>query len=216
MAFAIVQASALNTSSGTSGNITLSSSAQNNLVVVHIRIASTVETVTSITDNVGNTYVIGTGLIGGTTTQYQGYGVQVVGAATTITVNFSSSVSFRIGADEYSGGAITNATVIDQSATATGTGTSMSLSLSPSTGGKLIVATVQTAAIGTFSAGTNYTLSLNSGTAQTLVSMYRLSGSTSETAPATNTQSGAWSEMARSYNPFLNSAILTGMMGMLE
>lgn len=216
MAFAAVQTSALNTSSGTSGNITLSSTVQLNLVIAHVRIASTTETVTSVTDNVGNTYVVGTGLTSGTVTQYQVYGVQITGGATTLTVNFSGSVSFRIGADEYSGAATSNATVVDQSATNTATGTTMNLTLNPSAGGKLVVVTLQTASIGTFTAGTNYTLYLNSGSAQTLVSMYRLSSSTSETCPATNSTSGTWSEMARSYNPSASPAITSGMMAMLE
>lgn len=202
MAAAPVQTSAQTQVTATSADITVSSTGLNNLVVVHVRINSLTETVDSITDNVGNTYVVGTGASQGTSTIYQGYGVQTISGATTITVTTSASVNITCGADEFSGTATSNAAVIDDSGSGAGTGTSASVTgLTPSAAGKLIVATARTSSIGSWSAGTNYTLYFNgSSQPRALMSEYRLSGTTSETAPATNTVSGDWSEIARSYN----------------
>lgn len=199
-AAAPVQSSAETLISSTSAVITTSATIAGNLVIVHIRIVSGTALVTSVTDNKGNAYILSSPIINGTITLYQAYGVQVIGAVTAITVNVDSSVSIRCGADEFSGLANSNATVIDQTATNTGTGTAMAVTLSPSAAGKLVVATIQNPTIGTLVAGTNYTRYYNNGTpTRPLISEYRLSATTSETAPATG-PSGAWAEIARSFN----------------
>jgi len=177
MAFAHVQASSRVSGSAASGDITLSSTTQDNLVVVHVMTDSGTATVTSITDDQGNTYVVGTKQngVGDDHSGTQGYGVQVTGGVTLVTVNFSASVAFNIGADEYSGGADNNAQVFDESLGAFDTGTALSVTtLTPSQSGNLVVATRVTEATKTYTAGTDYTLSL-SGTTGRVSSQYRLS-----------------------------------------
>lgn len=206
--FSIGQFTQVNTSTQASGstatlNITVTATTQNNLVVVHIKLASTSRTVNSVTDNVGNTYVVGSNLDNGSTNRlYQAYGVQVTGGATTITVNLSSSTNIRAGADEYSGGKTTNATVFD--ATQTGTGNSTSLStatLTNASTGELIVSTGGLTTAANWTQGSGYTLYNGTGSV-TLRSQYKLSGASTETAPCTIDGSAqAWTEIVRSYIP---------------
>lgn len=201
MAALQVQTATQATGSGTSVVITVSSTVQNNLVVIHVKVTGVTETLSSVTDDKGNTYVVSSPLAGGTEYRlYQAYGVQVTGGVTAITCNFSSNVaSKRCGADEYSGNKITNATTFDASATGTGTGTSLATgALSPAATGELIVATYAVSGPATFTNGTNYTL-YNGVNPVTVRSQYRLSGTTSETAPCTQNVSQTWGVIATAF-----------------
>lgn len=203
--FATVQTSAVtNIGGATSGYITLSPTIANNLVVVHVKVSQDTRTVTSVTDDKGNTYVVLDPVDSGTTNRlYQAYGVQVVGGVTTITVNFNLSATAALGADEYSGGALTNIDIFDVSSTGIGSsGTSMSVgSFNPSSSGELIVVTGSLGAATTWTAGTNYTNYFRSGESVTTQSEYRLSGDTSETAPWELGASSLWAERATAFIP---------------
>lgn len=203
MAFAHVQASTTVAGSGTSAVISLSGTGAGNLVVVHVYMGSTTQTVSSITDDAGNTYVVGSrqNASGGTHSATQGYGVQTSGGATTITVNFSGSVSHEVGADEFSGGATSNVAVFDETLSAANSGTALAVAtLTPTQAGNLVVATLVTGSARNFTAGADYTLSLPATGVQ-VCSQYRLSATTSETAPATISSSTVWMEWATSFNP---------------
>lgn len=224
MAAAFVQTATQSSSGGTASlGVTLASPAtQGNLVVVHVRIVGTAS-VTSVTDDKGNTYVIGSALGLPTANQslYQAYGVQVTGGATTITVTLSTSIAVRLGADEYSGTAASNAAVADQSSTGTGSGSSLAVSsFSPSATGLLIVACGNIAASPTWTAGSGYVLASGSGSVA-MRSQYKLSGAASETAPMTTSLSTEWAEIARSYKlaasphgrPLINAGLIeTGLL----
>lgn len=205
--FAAVQTSAQVSGSGASTVITVAATIVNNLVIVHVQTSGvTLRTVTSITDNVGNTYVVGSSLtnIVPNIRLYQGYGVQTIGGATSITVNFSSSAANVCGVDEFSGGKITNGTVFDTTQTGSSgpiTDTSLSVStLTPAATGELIVASLATSTAATFTAGTNYTL-YNGSDSTKLRSQYNLNGIETETAPATVASSRFWLDYARAYIP---------------
>lgn len=203
MAFAQVQTSTQATTTGNTLNITVSPTVANNLVVVHIKIASNAETCTSVTDDKGNAYVLSSVLDAGTTNRtYQAYGVQVTGGVTAITVNFSAAVvSKRCGADEYSGGETSNAAIFDEASTGTAllsTSVSCSPAITPTATGELIVATISADATKTWTAGANYTLYNGVGVVS-MRSQYRLSGTASETAPCTVNSNGNLSVIATAF-----------------
>lgn len=212
MAFALVQSPTQVVTTATSISITTAATGAGNLVVVYVRLSSNADTCTSVTDNVGNTYVLGTA-VDNTIRQYVAYGVQVTGGATSITANFSgATVAHRIGVDEFSGGASTNAAVYDTTTSGTGTtGTSLAAStLTPSATGNLIVSIGTCTPAKTWTAGSGYTLS--SGTGSGLMrSQYKLSGGASETAPMTISSAGtAWIEIAVSFKPASSSTPNSG------
>jgi hypothetical protein len=187
----------------TSRTITLSStSTVNNLVLVHVAIYISLgdATITSVTDDVGNTYQIGTPVVNsGILRVYQVMGLQLTGGASVITVTVSPATLIRVGADEYSGfsGAANNAAIYDASASGTGNGTSLSTStLTSAASGELIVCTGGHASIVTWTAGSGFTQTQSSSG---LNSQYNLSGSTSETGPWTVGTSGQWAELISSY-----------------
>jgi len=201
-AFAAVQTAQNTGFSVSSRVITVSSTTQNNLVVVTIAIFGTTRTLSSVTDNAGNTYELGSA-VDNTNRLYQAYGVQTTGGATSITVTISgSATTLACIADEYSGFAAgnTNTTVNDGRQTGTGTGTSLSVStLTPTATGRLIVASgIRMADGNTFTAGTDYTEYGNS-TGVYAASEYRLSSASTETAPFTISSSGTWCEIANAF-----------------
>lgn len=205
MAFAFVQ---------TAGNAMLTNSTTNvvtptvpltagNLVVLNIRLPIGT-TVTSVTDNasVPNTYLVAAGPLSYTGIAYQIYGVQITGGATTVTTTISSSTTSRVVLDEFSGGASTNATVFDKSSTGTSGGASQLsasvTSFSPIAAGELISAGIfLTTAVTAITAGTGYVIANNVQT--TIGTEYRLSSTTTETAPISWTTSSIWGEIAGAY-----------------
>lgn len=203
MGFLFVQTKQ-NSSGGTSSLvITLDAPATaNNVLVVNIKILNGSVTVTSVTDNASspNTYANAVGPIDNGIRTYQYYGVQVTGGATTVTVNLSGSIAVRVDVDEFNGGALTNAAIFDNSSSGNGTGTSATVtSFNIARVGALISASVSpVSTITTPVAGANYTLGQNQAN---LPSQYRLSSSTSETAPISWTNSSQWAEVAASYLP---------------
>lgn len=195
--------------SGTgSFSITIPAATVNNVLIVNIKINSAATTVTSVTDNAStpNTYAKAIGPIVSGNTMYQYYGVQVTGGATTVTVNLSASSTARADVDEFSGGQQTNASVFDVATSNTGaSGVSASLAtpLAPANNGELISASLApSVTVSTFVAGTNYTLGVNQNN---LASEYRLSGTTSETAPISWTTSANWILVAGAYIPLASS-----------
>lgn len=179
-----------------------------NLVIINIRLSTVGITVNSVTDSKGNTYALATtasSLGGAALNQYQYYGVQITGGATSVTVTLSSSATSRVIVDEFSGNASTNASVFDKATSTTssaGSATSATLSppLTPTNSGELIaVGLMLNNNITSLTAGTNYVIAnsneLNFGTE------YRLSSTTSETAPISWTTSVPWTEVAGAYIP---------------
>lgn len=201
-----------------SGVINLSSTTVNNLVVVHVNLGcfASARTITSVTDNVGNTYEIGDFVNNNGASSlgrlYQVYGIQTTGGATQITVTLDSDDGFQMYADEYSGfgSSPSNSKVFvtRSSGTDAPSGVTVNTSVSPAmnASSKLVVATVgQVPGSGnTFSAGTGYTASL-AGT-EWVSGEYKLSGTSSETAPGVYTTFGggvAWVEIATVYKEFI-------------
>lgn len=202
MAFAKVQT--VNYDSGASStthNITVSSTVQGNLVIVNFGQGDANATVTSVTDDQGNTYAEAASLGGGggaLTNQY--YGVQVTGGVTTVTIELSASTGCNAIVDEFSGGASTNVTVFDKASTGSGSSATSSsvTSFTPTADGSLISAFINTdTSVSSFTAGANYTLSQAAGGSKN--AQYRLSSSGAETAPASWTTSSVWREVAGAY-----------------
>jgi hypothetical protein len=202
MAAAAVQTSSVAAGTGTTVSATLSATVKNNLVVIHIVMATTAETCSSVTDNASppNTYVLSSP-VDNTTRTYQAYGVQITGGATSFTATFSSNVVTKgVGADEYSGTAVSNAAVFNTSGTGTGSATTCAVTgFSPTQAGLLCVATIVLGSVRVFTAGTNYTRFLNGSNSANLHSEYRLVGTTSETAPGSWTTSTTYGEIASSF-----------------
>lgn len=204
MAFAAVQTTAQTATSGNVINRAITATGAGNLVVVHCKIGGTSESLTSVTDTNGNTFVVLSPVTDPSNTYrlFQAYGVQVVGGSTNIQLSFSGAVAAkRAGCDEYSGGAASNAAVFDASTTGSGTGTSLSAStLSPAASGELIVASLASKNARTWTAGTDYTIYNGSGSI-TVRSQYRLSGTASETGPASIDSSDDWAEILTAFKP---------------
>lgn len=207
MAFALVQAVTQITGTAQNPILTITSTGAGNVVIVHIAFANGIATVSSVTDNASNTYATGSVFRSGVNSAYQAYGVQVSGGNTQVTINFSTSVSYVIYAEEYSGGASTNAAINDNSTTGTGSSTSLAVStLTTAATGELIVSTGGVASNRTWTQGSGFTL--NGSGARTSSSQYKLSGAASETAPMTISGSNTtWIEIARAYKPFVATSI---------
>ncbi len=103
--FAFIQTKQNSTAGAGSLLITLNAPATiNNLLIIHVKTGNNVPT--SVTDDKGNVYLLAGGPTAdpGTTFRYtQYYGVQLIGGATQITVNFTGTPSARITVDEFSG-----------------------------------------------------------------------------------------------------------------
>lgn len=208
MAFAFVQTATNANSSTTSLVLTLSTpAAVNDLIVINMKFAADPVTI-SVTDNsaVPNTYAQAIVATGPGIWANQFYGVQKTGGATTITVSWPGVLATRMIADEFSGGATTNATVFDVATSNFGSSTSGSGTLSPAASGELISAGYLLTSGGTFTAGTGYTTSTTNtdGSAE-----YNLSGTTSETMPASWTNSANWVLVAGAYKPSSSPVVST-------
>lgn len=201
-----VQKSAEVTGTGNSLVISMSAMAQGNLAVVHICVGYN-ETVTSVVDDKGNTYVVPVGVIQGTSIHgYQAYGVQVVGGATTITVNFSASTTAKAAAaDEFSPGAVkwaSNADAVDTQTGRGGTGTTLNLAspLALAVAGELVVVSGLLLAAKTWTGGANYTLYNGSSGSHQVASEYRLSATRSEN-PSLTIATTTWVIQVRGFKP---------------
>lgn len=192
------------TSTGIS--VTVSATTKGNLVVVGIDMDDQVATLTSVTDNAtggSNTYVLSSAVDFSGKRMYVAYGVQINGGATSITTAYSGATAFtRVGVDEYSGNASTNALVFDRASSGTGGGTSISVSsFTPAQDGNLIVAWGMINNFLVWTAGSGYTL-FNGPNPEQLKSQYKLYSRGAETAPmSTATDSFGWGAYAISFNP---------------
>jgi len=205
-AAAAVQTASNTGGAGTTISVTVSSTTVGNLVVISFLIwksGGPAPTISSVSDNGSNTYTSSAtpqNIVSNDLWLYQYYSKHTT-TATSITVTTTgSNDSYQVLANEYSG---VDASVFDDSGTGTGTGTSLSVSgLSPSANGKIIVASAATAATGSWTAGSGYTLYGNNNVAgiYRLAMEYKLVGTTSETAPITFSSSGDWVEIASSFN----------------
>lgn len=196
---------------GSSLNVTISSTTAGNLLIVSVAVDPSI-TVSSVTDNQSSSYTVGSSVSnggGGSFKVYQAYAVANAGV-TTVTITASGSGSINAIVDEYSGTATSS--VNDVRATNSGTGTSLSVSLTPSASGKLIVCTLLGPLATTWTAGSGYTLYgvLNYlGVSEIMRTQYKLSGTTSETAPATINgwvAEEGWAEIATAFNPAASGA----------
>lgn len=217
MAFAPVQTGTQATTTTTTRIITLSATGVGNLVTGYAKANGNTVTLTGVTDDVGNTYVVSAAVDSGTTNRlFMAYGVQVTGGATAITFTFSNSgsVAVRCGADEFSGNNSTNATTFDVSSSGSGNSSTPSVTtFTPAANGELIYAVAghQLGTGATWTAGTGYTLygGPNPGSTH---SEYRLSGTTSETAPFTMNNSNLWTEWAMAFiGPATNIKTVNGL-----
>lgn len=205
MAFNFVQTAVEVQGTGTSVVITVSPTAQNNLVVVSIGTTNSNDSCTSVTDDKGNTYVLQAVTVSGSGSEqlYQAYGVQVTPGVTAITCHFSGSTDRKdCGADEYSGGAHTNASVFDKSTVASGfTGGSFNTSISPTNAGELVVAsqTNSSGLVPTPSAG--YTIATVGASGFRAASEYKLNATTSETPGFSVSASPAYAIRATAFLP---------------
>jgi hypothetical protein len=191
MAFALVQTVTAGVGTGTSVSATIAATGSKNLVIVTIIVQGGLDTLLTLTDNQGNTYVITTSVNNGFRI-YQCYGVQSTSGTTSITATFSPNGQYkRIQVSEFSGfgASATNANVYDNTSTGTGgPGASASASVTsfaPSASGNLVVASYTIENQGSvpgWVAGTNYTLAFD--VLRVFGQVYRLSSGTSETAPA--------------------------------
>ena len=190
MSFALVQVGTAGAGTG-SVSVTMSSTGSKNLVVVTVIVQGTTDSLSSLTDNQGNTYAI-TSVVQNGFRIYQCYGVQITSGVTSITATFSGSANtHRIQASEFSGFGVsaTNATVYDNTSTGTGgPGSSSNASVgafSPSSSGNLVVASYTLDNQGNvpgWVAGANYSLAFD--VLRVFGQVYRLSSGASETAPA--------------------------------
>lgn len=208
MAFAFVQTKDNAQLTSAITNVITPSSAitAGNLVVVNVRLSTGGLNINSVTDNKGNTYAQAatSTLLGSTTAnQYQYYGVQITGGATTVTVTLNISGTSRAVMDEYSGGASTNASVFDKSSirvSSTMATSATVTSFSPTSAGELIVAGLMlSTAVTAITAGAGYIIANNVET--TIGTQYNLSSSTTETAPISWTSTSTWTELAGAYIP---------------
>ncbi len=201
MAFVFKQSVQAATGGATSLAITVTATTANSVIIVNSKLGGIANTITSVTDNKGNTYALAAGpSVGGTNlfSGFQHYGVQLISGATTVTINFNGTVSARIIAEEFTGGQITNASVFDKSAINNGNGTAASVTLAPTNSGELISAGVCFTGAGSITHGTGYTM----GTTQTNQSSeYRLSGTISETTSMSWSPALDWAECAGAYIP---------------
>ena len=199
MAFLRVQ-DANTSGTNTTQNLTVSSTILNNIVIGGLNTDDISQTLTSITDDKGNTYVVDTATTHNSRFLYMFYGVQVTGGVTTITANKSGSVFSRMTIIEFSGNGTTNASTFDTEKTGTGAGTDLSVStLTPAASGELIVSFGLLNNFLTWTAGAGYTLE-NQANPEQLKGQYKLSGTTSETAPMkVVSDSFGWGEHAKAF-----------------
>ena len=197
-AFAFVRANTGQNSTASTVNTTIVSTSQGDLLSVAVR-TTTSETLNTVSDSAGNAYAIVGPVDNGTVRLYVVYGVQVTGGVTTFTTTYATAVQAkRIQVDEYSGTASTNSAAFDVTNSGTGTGTSVASSaITPAATGELIIGWMAKASAGTFTASGGYTLT-SAATGNT-VSEYLLSGSASETAPATISASMAWIDIVLAF-----------------
>lgn len=205
MAFAFLQSRTVSaTSPGVLSGIT--ATGVGNLVVVSIRLNSGTATVSSVVDDVGNTYVAATALLtGGSIRHQQWYGVQLIGGATSITVTLSSVVGVRIIAEEFSGGPSSNTGAIRTSST--GIISTSVPTFSPTVGDLVVASYVTSNNVSPWAVGSGYSPGTISQTVN--ATEYKLSATTSETAPISNAGSGGSSTgLAVAYIP---AAVASGV-----
>lgn len=101
--------------------------------------------------------------------------------------------------EEYSGGKTSNATVFNTYSDGSGTGTSASVTSFSPNAGELVHSGCIFNNGGTITQGTNYVKTANSGAF--LANEYRLSATTTETAPITSSNGVDWACSAAAYKP---------------
>jgi len=191
----------------TSKDLAVASTPTNSLAIMLINILTDfTNTVTSVTDDKGNTYVVVGPLDKPDTRNYVAYGVHAVGGVTTITVNFSGSASVGyIGADLFSGAYSTNAATIDVSTTEQSVGSSnysnLTSPLVPTVNGNLIYLCLLSGDDRIMTAGTGFTGYMGDGLSYSLHGQYKLSGTTSESCPASLNGTTQWNVFAFSFKP---------------
>ena len=197
MAFTAVQ-NVVTVAFDSSITVNIAATGLNNLIIVNIYIPNVTATVTSIADSAnpyGNSYTLGSPL-DNAARLYQAYGIQTVSGITSITVVFSATDTYRVSVNEFSA---TGKISYDKRSTgSSSTGTAVSVTtFSPVVSDELIISTGYFSVYyGTWTAGSGYTKYTNDNT---LVSQYRLAGTTSETSPATLSGNGYWSEIAQAF-----------------
>jgi len=216
-AFAAVQTASGVGTGTTTVVVTISSSGANNLLVVSLWYATGVSFV-SLTDNLGTSYTSSSAVTTASGISIVQSFAVVASGVTSVTVTYDTNVgaggTAGVIVDEFSGNATSS--VYDIRGTGFGTGTSLATSIfTPSASGKLIVATVlgYLANVGGWTAGSGYTLYGQRDYAgyPLLRTQYKLSGTTSETAPATVSYAvlDEWAEIATAFNQFTASTNTT-------
>lgn len=207
MANTLIQAATQASGSGATLARSVSATASNNMVVVHIGMRDLNETCTSVTDDKGNSYTLLGPIDQATNVRlYTAYGRQTVSGVTSITGNFSGSTSSKgICAEEYHTDVSGQVLTFDASTIGQGASDPIAVStLTPAGTGELVVASVQNSGSVTFTAGAGFTS--NNGASVFVNSEYKLSGAATETAPWTTSGTGNWAERAIAFK--LTSASL--------
>jgi hypothetical protein len=199
MAFSFVQTKQ---SSATGTSVVVTPTApigSKNLVVINLKFGAA-PTGLVITDNAPtpNSYAVAVPLhTASSMTVIQLYGVALSPGATTITASWIGSTGARITIDEFSGGLPNNALVFDKGAFSDGSGLSVTTPLTPSLSGELIVSMVGMNNATAVAIGSGYSTGTNNVSSST---EYKLSGTTTETAPFTLTgTSVTWNSVIGSY-----------------
>jgi hypothetical protein len=181
--------------------ITLSATTKGNIVIVIAKIGGSGLNLNTVTDDKGNTYVVKDyqSFQAGSSRLYLAYGVQLVGGATQVTLSWDAgNITKRVGASEFSG-VLSSNRCFDAYNKGTGTGTSpSSASFSPAANGELIIGNLATVTAQTWTAGSGFTLYHGSNPLTTRHE-YKLSGSTTETTPASLGASDEWAVVGSSY-----------------
>lgn len=197
MAFIHLQGTQNATAGASSLATTVTATTKDSIVVVTVRFLDTSKTVSSVTDDKGNTYTKAYGPRDyNTVRQYQYYARQITEGATSITVTLSSSTSMRVQVAEFSVGTGKKPTY-DKSANTGGVGTDANVAIAPTNNGELVVA-----CIGRNVGGSSITPQnsyVSSVTTTSMDTIYKLSATESETPRLTWTTSSDWVIIASAF-----------------
>lgn len=208
MAFSFIE-STTSAAVADGGSVTIPSTTLGHLIVVAIAGNATGRTITSITDNQGNTYAVDIEASNTNATAHLASTRDAFGGVTSVTVDMSGSGTYHVDVIVFSG--VKTSSFRGLNSSLTGTGTALSVTSFTPTADSLIVAVGGTGGNRTFSAGTNYTAaSEDVGSSVRGMSEYRLSApGTGETAPISIAGgSSTWSEVAQEYFPEPSGASL--------
>jgi hypothetical protein len=163
-----------------------------NLNVVVVGWNDTTTTIQSVTDNLGNQYILAAGPVKGTgLTQSVYYAKDILGGSNSVIVTFSKSASFPdVRVLEYSGADTANP--LDAVASASGNSASANSGSATTTAANELIFGADTVATGNLTAGTNFTLRILTSPDSDLAEDRTVTTTGSYSATATLSSSGPW------------------------